>query len=93
MKNNNLDHEEQKLLEAVEAGEFESTLTPARKAELEAMAAKTFTKDKRINIRITNRDLDAIKSKAQKEGIPYQTLISSIIHKYISGSLQDVATK
>ena len=93
MKNNNLDHEEQKLLESVEAGEFESTLTPARKAELEAMAAKTFTKDKRINIRITNRDLDAIKSKAQKEGIPYQTLISSIIHKYISGSLQDVATK
>ena len=93
MKNNNLDNEEQKLLEAIEADDFESTLTPARKSELEAMAAETFKKDKRINIRITNRDLDAIKSKAQREGIPYQTLISSIIHKYISGSLREVATK
>lgn len=90
---NNLDKEEQRLLEALEADEFESVLTPARKAELEAMATDTFKKDKRINIRVSNRDLTAIKSKAQREGIPYQTLVSSIIHKYISGSLLDVSAK
>lgn len=93
MNNNNLGPEELKLLEALESDEFESTLTPDRKAGLEAMAAETFKKDKRVNIRISNRDLIAIKSQAQKEGIPYQTLISSIIHKYISGSLREVVAK
>ena len=93
MKKHTLDQDEQVLLDAVEAEEFESTLTPARKAELEATATDTFKKDKRINIRISNRDLAAIQSKAQREGIPYQTLVSSIIHKYISGSLQEVVSK
>ncbi len=82
--------EEQELLDALESGEYESTLTPQRKSELEAAAAHTFKKDKRINIRISSRDLTAIQSKAFEEGIPYQTLVSSIIHKYISGSLRDV---
>jgi len=85
-----LPKEEQALLNAVEAGEFESVLTESRKKELEAAASLTFRKDKRINIRISNRDLTAIQSKASEEGIPYQTLVSSIIHKYISGSLQDL---
>jgi predicted DNA binding CopG/RHH family protein len=58
---------------------------------LEAVAANTFKKDKRINIRISNRNLIAVQSRASEEGIPYQTLISSIIHKYISGSLRDIA--
>jgi predicted DNA binding CopG/RHH family protein len=85
-----LPKDEQALLNAVEAGEFESVLTESRKKELEAAASLTFRKDKRINIRISNRDLTAIQSKASEEGIPYQTLVSSIIHKYISGSLQDL---
>ncbi len=85
-----LSKEEKKLLDAVEAGEFESVLTESRKKELEAVAANTFKKDKRINIRISNRDLTAIQSRASREGIPYQTLVSSIIHKYISGSLVDL---
>ena len=91
MKNINLDKEEAKLLKSVEAGEFKSVLTDKRKAELVAIAKNTVRKDKRINIRITNRDLKAVQLKASEEGIPYQTLVSSIIHKYISGSLKDVS--
>ena len=85
-----LSKEEQELLDSVESGEYESTLTDSRKKELETAAANTFKKDKRINIRISNRDLIAVQSRASEEGIPYQTLVSSIIHKYISGSLRDI---
>ena len=86
-----LSKEEKALLDAVEAGEYVSTLTEVRKKEMEAAAANTFRKDKRINIRISNRDLIAVQSRASEEGIPYQTLVSSIIHKYVSGSLRDIA--
>ena len=86
-----LSKEEKELLDSVESGEYESVLTGARKKELEAVAANTFKKDKRINIRISNRDLVAVQSRASEEGIPYQTLVSSIIHKYVSGSLRDIA--
>ena len=85
-----LDKEEKKLLAAFEAGEYESVLTPARKKQIVEIAATTFKKDKRINIRISSRDLEAIQKRAIVEGIPYQTLVSSILHKYVSGSLQDV---
>ena len=91
MTRNKLSSDELKLLDAVESGEFESTLTDERKQQLQQIAENTFKKDKRINIRISNRDLMAIQSKASKEGIPYQTFVSSIIHKYISGSLQDIS--
>jgi predicted DNA binding CopG/RHH family protein len=86
-----LQADELDLLEALESGEYESVLTDERRSELETAASHTFKKDKRINIRISNRDLTAIQSKAVEEGIPYQTLVSSIIHKYISGSLQDIS--
>lgn len=90
MSQSKLSIEEQTLLESVEAGNFESVLTEARRKELEDIASNTFKKDKRINIRISNRDLAAIQSRALQEGMPYQTLVSSIIHKYISGSFQDL---
>jgi predicted DNA binding CopG/RHH family protein len=85
-----LSKEEKELLDAVEAGEFESVLTESRKEELQSIARNTVKKDKRINIRISNRDLTAIQSRASVEGIPYQTFVSSIIHKYVSGSLKDL---
>jgi predicted DNA binding CopG/RHH family protein len=85
-----LDKEEKKLLTAFEAGEYESVLTPSRKKQIAEIAATTFKKDKRINIRISSRDLEAIQKRAIVEGIPYQTLVSSILHKYVSGSLHDV---
>jgi predicted DNA binding CopG/RHH family protein len=52
-------------------------------------ASATFRKDKRVNIRISQKDLAAIQKKALEEGIPYQTLISSILHKYLSGRLSE----
>ena len=90
MTKGNLSKDEKALLDAVEAGEYESVLTESREKELEEIASNTFKKDKRINIRISNRDLTAIQSRASEEGIPYQTFVSSIIHKYVSGSLQDL---
>lgn len=90
MKHINLSSEEKALLDSLEAGNFESVLNDTRRRELESIASNTFKKDKRINIRISNRDLVAIQSRASQEGMPYQTLVSSIIHKYISGSLQDL---
>jgi len=93
MKEPKLSKDEQELLDALESGEYQSILTDTRRKELEAAASNTFKKEKRINIRISNRDLTAIQSKAVEEGIPYQTLVSSIIHKYISGSLLDISTK
>ena len=85
-----LDKEEQEILEAYEAGEFQSVMTPARKKLIEETAEQTFKKDKRINIKISGRDLSAIQRRALEEGIPYQTLVSSILHKYVSGTLYDV---
>ena len=85
-----LNKEESKLLKAYEAGEFKSALTRTRKKQIREAASNTFKKDKRINIRISRRDLDAIQKRALIEGIPYQTLVSSILHKYASGSLRDV---
>ncbi len=90
MKNSKLNKEEKEILKDFEAGEFKSRLTPKRKKELQAIAEETFKKDKRINIRISSRDLESIQRRALKEGIPYQTLVSSILHKYVSGGLQDV---
>jgi predicted DNA binding CopG/RHH family protein len=90
MKHMKLDKEELEILDAFESGELVSLLTEERKKEVEQAALATFKKDKRINIRLSSRDLLAIQRRALEEGISYQTLVSSILHKYVSGSLYDV---
>jgi predicted DNA binding CopG/RHH family protein len=82
MKYYTLDEEEQALFEAVENGEFVS-VDDLPKAKREAMAAakNTLNKTRNINIRLSERDLYKLKAKAIEEGIPYQTLASSILHK------------
>jgi len=55
--------------------------------KLQKYARNTLQKDKRINIRMSSKDLDQVQAIAAQEGIPYHTLISSIIHKYVSGYL------
>ena len=85
-----LSKEEKEILKDFEAGEFKSVLTPKRKKAIQAAAEETFKKDKRINIRISSRDLESLQRRALEEGIPYQTLVSSVLHKYVSGSLRDV---
>lgn len=90
MSKSGLDKSEKEILAAFERGELKSALTAARKRLLKNVAEQTVKKDKRINIRISGRDLEAIQRRALEEGIPYQTLVSSVLHKYISGGLQDI---
>ena len=52
-------------------------------------AKATFRKDRRLNIRLSSKDLEAIQKRALAEGLPYQTLISSVLHKYASGRLKE----
>jgi len=85
-----LSKEEKEILKAFEAGEFKSVLTSRRKKMLQAAAEETFKKDKRINIRISRRDFESLQRRALEEGIPYQTLVSSVLHKYVSGGLHDL---
>lgn len=77
-----LDEEERALYEAVENGEFVSVVNPEEeKAKAMAAAKATLNKTRNINIRLSERDLYKLKAKAIEEGIPYQTLASSILHK------------
>ncbi len=80
-----------KLLQDFERGEFTSiTHFKEAKRKLEKAAHDFLQKDKRINIRISSHDLQALQKKASKEGMPYQTLISSTLHKFVTGKLRSV---
>jgi len=80
--------EEKAILESVEKGEWKSIRgTKGIIKKYQEYARATFRKDKRVNIRISERDLVGLQKKAVEEGLPYQTLISSILHKFISGRL------
>ena len=83
-----LTKEEKEILDSFEKDEWiPVTNLEKRKKELVAYARNTMRKDKRLNIRISERDLLEIQKKAVNEGLPYQTYVSSIIHKFINGSL------
>ncbi len=88
----NLDKEEKKIVESFEKGEWKSVSNVEEEINsFVKVAKKSLRKDKRINIRITDRDLLEIKRKAVNEGIPYQTLISSVLHKFLNGRLVEKA--
>jgi predicted DNA binding CopG/RHH family protein len=83
-----LTHDEKDILESVERGEWKRI--PNFKSEAkryQSAAQATLRKDKRVNIRMTERDLLHLQKKAVGEGLPYQTFISSILHKYLNGRL------
>ncbi|MBM5803514.1 MAG: hypothetical protein FJ078_05265 [Cyanobacteria bacterium K_DeepCast_35m_m2_155] len=84
-----IDAEEQELLADYEAGRLRSIATASLLEDIKLAAKATGTKDQRINIRLSSGDLQAIRARALQEGIPYQTLISSVLHKYVSGTLQE----
>jgi len=85
-----LDKEELQILADFERGEFKRVRNfDAEKRELEDAARNTLQKDRRINIRISSRDLEQIQMRAAREGIPYQTYISSSLHKLVSGRLAE----
>ncbi|MFQ6066798.1 MAG: antitoxin [bacterium] len=84
---------EKKLIDSIEKGEWRSISKLQEEIEKsKKIAKKTLRKDQRMNIRISKKDLNALKVKAIEEGIPYQTLISRLIHKYVSGSLIEKTT-
>jgi predicted DNA binding CopG/RHH family protein len=87
---NELDLEEEEILATFEAGEWQSVNNPNRLTELQGYAKAVMSKDKRITMRLSSMDLESIQSRAIEEGIPYQTLISSVIHKYLTGRLVEV---
>jgi len=83
-----LDANEKKIRASIERGEWESVPRINRnRKRFQSYAQATFKKDRRINIRISSKDLLALQKRALEEGIPYQTLISSLLHKYVSGRL------
>ena len=84
----NLSNDEKELLDTYEADEWQSVENSQSEIKkYQEYASATFKKDKRVNIRISTKNLEALQQKALEEGIPYQTLISSILHKYINGRL------
>jgi predicted DNA binding CopG/RHH family protein len=85
-----LEADEKELLDSVDRGEWRSTRAPKRGLSRYSRAAKaTFKKDRRLNIRISTKDLEAIQKRALEEGLPYQTLIASLLHKYASWRLRE----
>lgn len=86
-----LDADEKELLDSVDRGEWKSAKGGKReRARYSRYAKATFRKDRRLNIRLSSKDLEAIQKRALAEGLPYQTLISSLLHKYVSGRLKEV---
>ena len=85
-----LDQEEKEILEAFESGKLKPSenateIQQRHKKYAEAM----FRKDARINVRLSSKDLRGLQKRALSEGIPYQTLVSSILHKYLEGRLRE----
>ena len=94
MKQAKLDKEEQELKDSFERGEW----TPAEdlageRQRHERYARNTLRKDRRVNIRISSKDLEEIQVIAVEQGLPYQTLIASVLHRYASGSLVDAGNR
>lgn len=83
--------DEKELLASVERGEWKASRGgKTERARYASYARATFRKDRRVNIRLSGKDLEAIQARALAEGLPYQTLISSLLNKYASGRLREV---
>ena len=86
--------EDKELIESIENGEWKSIENlEEMKKKLILAASETAIKDYRINVRISKRDVEALKTRALEEGIPYQTLVTSILHKYVTGKLEENSHK
>ena len=77
------------LLGAFDKGALMSVATKAELSRFKAAARATAVKDKRVNIRLSSGDLQDIQVKALEQGMPYQTLIASVLHKYVTGRLAE----
>lgn len=84
-----IDDDERAILSAYEKGKLVSIATKTELARFKAVARATGIKDRRVNIRLSSGDLNDIQTKALEQGIPYQTLIASVLHKYVTGRLAE----
>jgi len=80
---------EKDILAAYEDGRLKSVATRAELAKFKSAARATAIKDRRVNIRLSSGDLQDIQAKALAQGLPYQTLIASVLHKYVTGRLSE----
>ena len=79
---------DEEILASFERGEWEPARDQKRtKTRLQASAAVSLLKNRRVNIRLSARDLEGLQAKAAEEGVPYQTLMASVLHKFVSGRL------
>ena len=85
-----IDADEKELLVSVDRGEWKSAGGKLERARFSRYAKATFKKDRRLNIRLSSKDLEAIQKRALAEGLPYQTLIASLLHKYAAGRLKEI---
>lgn len=86
--NYNLNEDEQEILDALEQDELQSAPNASEQIEIaKAASSNAILKTHRVNLRLTERDFYLAHVKASEEGLPYQTLLASVIHKYLSGRL------
>lgn len=79
---------EEEILASFERGEWKPVRNQKGEiARFRAVAEATLLKNKRVNIRLSSRDLEGLQAKAAEEGVPYQTLMASVLHKFVSGRL------
>ncbi len=88
-----IDNYELEVLSAFEKGKLKSVATKSELAKYKAAARATAIKDRRVNIRLSSGDLSDIQVRALEEGVPYQTLIASVLHRYVTGRLADRPTE
>ena len=84
-----IDQYAREVLGAFEKGGLKSVATKSELAKLKTAARATAIKNRRVNIRVSSGDLLDIQVKALEEGVPYQTLIASVLHKYVTGRLAE----
>ena len=88
-----LSKQEKEIIESVERGDWRSVRGVKKQIKrYQDYARATVRKDKRVNIRMSEKDLIHLQKKAMEEGLPYQTLISSVLHRYVNGRLVDKAS-
>jgi len=94
MKNNVIDNEEKKLIDSLEGLDLTKIENDEKNSKLLRSAAKKFMKkeETKMNIRISSKELEKIKARAEQEGLKYQTFIKSVLHKYITGQLVEEQT-
>lgn len=84
-----IDDYENEVLAAFDKGQLKSVASKSELAKFKAAARATAIKDRRVNIRLSSGDLSDIQTRALEEGVPYQTLIASVLHKYVTGRLAE----